>query len=224
MNDIRKKELEAIDECLKKYPLMQYFNDAKLSSVVRKLERSCQNAAISIAKYRNIPIYWNNVIFVEQYHIICYKLKANLDITSSIHNIYFINGIFNYLQMPILQQYVTNSSLTKFIQSNVENNIPISDKIVTTIMHYINKIAIIDPTKVGYMSSEELAPHKTKHIQQQIEKRANQKIKLRVSKMYKCFRCGKRSTTSKEKQTRSLDEPATLFITCTYCGNNWKQG
>jgi transcription elongation factor S-II len=40
--------------------------------------------------------------------------------------------------------------------------------------------------------------------------------------VYKCNKCGCKKTTQKEMQTRSADEPMTLFITCTECGNGWK--
>lgn len=41
--------------------------------------------------------------------------------------------------------------------------------------------------------------------------------------MFKCNRCGKRETTYYEMQTRSADEPMTIFITCLNCGKKWKQ-
>ena len=41
--------------------------------------------------------------------------------------------------------------------------------------------------------------------------------------MFKCNRCGKRETTYYEMQTRSADEPMTIFITCVNCGKKWKQ-
>jgi transcription elongation factor S-II len=41
--------------------------------------------------------------------------------------------------------------------------------------------------------------------------------------MYKCNRCGKRECTYYEMQTRSADEPMTIFITCLNCGKRWRQ-
>lgn len=41
--------------------------------------------------------------------------------------------------------------------------------------------------------------------------------------MFKCNRCNKRETTYYEMQTRSADEPMTIFITCLNCGKKWKQ-
>ena len=44
-----------------------------------------------------------------------------------------------------------------------------------------------------------------------------------MTDMFKCRRCGSRSCTYYEMQTRSADEPMTQFITCLDCNNHWKQ-
>ena len=52
------------------------------------------------------------------------------------------------------------------------------------------------------------------------------KSKLKPEAMtdqFKCRKCGSRSTSYYEVQTRSADEPMTQFITCLDCGNHWKQ-
>jgi transcription elongation factor S-II len=41
--------------------------------------------------------------------------------------------------------------------------------------------------------------------------------------VYKCSKCGEKRTTQHEMQTRSADEPMTLFIRCVNCGNRWKK-
>ena len=40
--------------------------------------------------------------------------------------------------------------------------------------------------------------------------------------VYKCRKCGGRKTRQNEMQTRSADEPMTIFIHCVTCGNSWK--
>jgi transcription elongation factor S-II len=47
--------------------------------------------------------------------------------------------------------------------------------------------------------------------------------KSRATDQYKCHRCGKRECTYYELQTRSADEPLTIFITCLNCGKRWRQ-
>jgi DNA-directed RNA polymerase subunit M/transcription elongation factor TFIIS len=39
---------------------------------------------------------------------------------------------------------------------------------------------------------------------------------------FKCGKCKKRECVYQELQVRSADEPMTIFITCTNCGNKWK--
>eukprot|EP00466_Bigelowiella_natans_P016419 jgi/Bigna1/132787/aug1.19_g7495 len=43
------------------------------------------------------------------------------------------------------------------------------------------------------------------------------------STQFKCGKCKKSMTDVNQKQTRSGDEPMTLFITCLNCNNKWKQ-
>ena len=40
---------------------------------------------------------------------------------------------------------------------------------------------------------------------------------------FKCKRCGSRSCSYYEVQTRSADEPMTQFVNCLECNNRWKQ-
>jgi transcription elongation factor S-II len=40
--------------------------------------------------------------------------------------------------------------------------------------------------------------------------------------LYRCDKCGKSKTTVHELQTRSADEPMTLFITCFNCNHRWR--
>ena len=40
--------------------------------------------------------------------------------------------------------------------------------------------------------------------------------------VYKCKKCGGKKTVQRELQTRSADEPMTVFITCVECKNTWK--
>jgi hypothetical protein len=48
--------------------------------------------------------------------------------------------------------------------------------------------------------------------------------KSRATDQFRCRRCQKRECTYYELQTRSADEPMTIFITCLNCGKEWRQG
>mmetsp|Transcript_7723 Transcript_7723/g.14569 ORF Transcript_7723/g.14569 Transcript_7723/m.14569 type:complete len:356 (-) Transcript_7723:81-1148(-) len=45
---------------------------------------------------------------------------------------------------------------------------------------------------------------------------------LLKASLFTCGRCKSIKTTSTQKQTRSADEPMTVFVLCLSCGNRWK--
>ena len=46
---------------------------------------------------------------------------------------------------------------------------------------------------------------------------------LGASKMFQCPKCKESKTEYQEVQTRSADEPMTVFITCLVCDNRWRR-
>ena len=56
-----------------------------------------------------------------------------------------------------------------------------------------------------------------------IEKRHLEGNKSMATDQFLCDRCHKRECTYYEMQTRSADEPMTIFINCLNCGKNWRQ-
>jgi len=59
--------------------------------------------------------------------------------------------------------------------------------------------------------------------QQMREKRQLEGNRSMATDMFLCNRCHKRECTYYEMQTRSADEPMTIFITCLACGKHWRQ-
>lgn len=81
--------------------------------------------------------------------------------------------------------------------------------------------------EIPFMSSYEMYPEKWFALKDKLLQR-EQKIlegnKSRATDQFKCRRCQKRECTYYELQTRSADEPMTIFITCLNCGKEWRQG
>ena len=88
----------------------------------------------------------------------------------------------------------------------------------------------ITPEELCTMEATEML---NKNKQEEIEKQIKDKIdEVRTDwnekhgqvteGMYKCRICGGKKTIQHEQQTRSADEPMTLFITCVNCKYTWK--
>jgi DNA-directed RNA polymerase subunit M/transcription elongation factor TFIIS len=79
-----------------------------------------------------------------------------------------------------------------------------------------------EPSKLAFLSSEELNPEANIKEREDIRIRESQIIERKVSHEHTCKKCGKNETTVTERQTRALDEASTLFVTCLICGYVWK--
>jgi transcription elongation factor S-II len=76
------------------------------------------------------------------------------------------------------------------------------------------------------LTAQELFPENWKELadRQAIrEQKLLEGNKAMATDRYKCGRCGKRECTYYEMQTRSADEPMTIFISCLNCGKRWRQ-
>ena len=82
------------------------------------------------------------------------------------------------------------------------------------------------PHRVPFMSSRELYPEHWQTLADEQLKRETAMLEgpqEEGSTMFTCKRCGKSRTRYWEMQTRSADEPMTIFIRCLNCGKDWRQ-
>ncbi len=83
----------------------------------------------------------------------------------------------------------------------------------------------ITPVSLAFMTHQEMNPEMwRKHIEKKIMRDASKYTNnIQASTdMFTCRKCKSKKCTYYELQTRSADEPATIFITCLSCGKNWK--
>ena len=80
--------------------------------------------------------------------------------------------------------------------------------------------------EIGHWSSYELHPNFWKGLKDQQFRREQRILEGNTSMAtdrFRCSRCQKKMSTYYEMQTRSADEPMTIFINCMNCGKQWKQ-
>jgi DNA-directed RNA polymerase subunit M/transcription elongation factor TFIIS len=81
-------------------------------------------------------------------------------------------------------------------------------------------------SRVATMTPRELYPEHWQALADEQLKRETTMLegsKEEGSTMFTCKRCGKSRTRYWEMQTRSADEPMTIFIRCLNCGKEWRQ-
>lgn len=94
------------------------------------------------------------------------------------------------------------------------NNDEFYDKVIKNEID-INYIAFLKPTETNTKLWESYV----------MKKNATDKFlytkKIETTDEYKCGMCKKRECTYYSLQTRSSDEPSTIFVECVNCGNKW---
>jgi DNA-directed RNA polymerase subunit M/transcription elongation factor TFIIS len=82
------------------------------------------------------------------------------------------------------------------------------------------------PHRVPFMTARELYPEHWQELADEQLKRETTMLEGNQEEgtdLFKCRRCGKSKTRHWEMQTRSADEPMTVFIRCLNCGKEWRQ-
>lgn len=92
------------------------------------------------------------------------------------------------------------------------------------ILHQI-QTAEIKPETLAFMTHQEMNPQRWTQLIQNKMKRDASKFDMNIeasTDMFTCKKCKSKKCTYYELQTRSADEPATIFVTCLDCGKHWK--
>ena len=81
------------------------------------------------------------------------------------------------------------------------------------------------PHQLAFMSPLELFPERWESILEDKRREEEMRTELesqQYSTLFRCSKCRQRKTTYYQMQTRSADEPMTVFITCQECQHKWK--
>lgn len=179
--------------------------------LIESIERSIYNASFNHITNKNLSTFQNSKIFIRIYNTFCYKINSSIDSDSKTFSKYLEIGLFGFI-----------------LNKHSEKLFLLKDKLGKKTFGYLYKVFGLkysfDPNNIGFLNIQEIDPEKFIEIQKDIELRSKQKVEKKISKLFKCYNCGHRSTNYYSEQIRSFDEPSTLFITCTNCGNEWKKG
>ena len=94
-----------------------------------------------------------------------------------------------------------------------------SDKLASILKSLKNKD--FEAKSIAFLKPEELNPEKFEKIIKKKELEEHKKNNKATTNAFKCSKCGKRKCVVEEKQIRSGDEPATVFVECKECGHKF---
>ena len=154
------------------------------------------------------------------------KLKEILLLDDDVCSTNLEKGIFNYAikeagRKKIVKKWENPSFVCLYkdrlrsIYMNLKNN------------NFMNQIQNGDilPQNVAFMTHQEFNPERWQTLIEKKMKRDASKYTDNIqasTNMYTCRKCKSNRCTYYEMQTRSADEPATIFVTCLDCGKHWR--
>lgn len=97
---------------------------------------------------------------------------------------------------------------------NLEANVNISLNVVNS-----SNDVLAEDTLVGRIHLE--CQHRHTRFQNMLQDKYDSLNDKQFTAIVRCRRCGSEEVTWEEKQTRSADEGATIFCSCSTCKNRW---
>lgn len=118
----------------------------------------------------------------------------------------------------LLYAWKARSVITNFDPGSITGNTRLRDRM---------RSGEFLPHDVPFMKPFEVFPERWKDVldsKVQREEFIYNEKPTAMTNQFKCGRCKQRECIYRELQLRSCDEPASLFISCLKCGNNWRIG
>jgi transcription elongation factor S-II len=114
-----------------------------------------------------------------------------------------------------------------YVQKAIElvENLDPEAHVKNTYLHEALASGAVAPASIPYMTPAQMFPALWQSLTDNKRNRDELKYASRqeaTTDAYTCSKCKSRSCTSYEMQTRSIDEPSTVFVTCIECGHNWR--
>ena len=147
----------------------------------------------------------------EEFETEIYKQSLNESLTQHITRDWSID-LYKNLYKSIARKVIGNLNSNSYIQ-----NKELFEK------YKQKKVSLSDICSMNHYDLYESKWNGLIEHQKQIEKRQLEGNKSMATDQFLCTRCFKRECTYYEMQTRSADEPMTIFINCVNCGKNWRQ-
>jgi DNA-directed RNA polymerase subunit M/transcription elongation factor TFIIS len=134
-------------------------------------------------------------------------------------------GIFNYtLKEAERRKIVKKWDNKQFVQIYVDHLRSVMKNLNEDVLKSINDESI-KPHIIAFMTHQELYPEKWCAMIEAKSKRDKNKFETNIAAAtdtFTCRKCKNNQCTYYQMQTRSADEPMTIYVSCCICGNRWK--
>lgn len=153
------------------------------------------------------------------------RKKLNEKFNNPSHGLNLEKGIFNYALKEADQRKIVKKWDNKYFvliyQSHLKS---ILKNLNHKLIEEVNN-GSLQPHKIAFMTHQELDNDKWAELIDIKSKRDKNKFEVNIAAAtdtFTCRKCKGKNCTYYLQQTRSADEPTTIFVQCLDCGTRWK--
>lgn len=128
-------------------------------------------------------------------------------------------GIFEYCLVYIVENCLDDIMFRSTYQYKIDDIIK-NIKMNPEILEHISRKEL-KPCMLAYLKPSQLFPEKWDKLLAKKQLKEKTENNLPTTDLYKCYKCDQRRCTLRFLQTRSSDEPMTIFVTCCNCHNTF---
>jgi transcription elongation factor S-II len=154
------------------------------------------------------------------------KKRINERFNNEKHGINLEKGIFNYALKGADQRKIVKKWDNEFfIQIYLSHLRSILNNLNNKLIDEVNN-GTIKPHTIAFMTHQELDHNRWAQLIDSKSKRDKNKFEVNLAAStdtFTCRKCKGNQCTYYQMQTRSADEPMTIFIQCVNCGKRWTQ-
>jgi len=151
--------------------------------------------------------------------------KLNVLLKNDKNAINLEKGIYNYsLKEASSRKVIKKWDNPAFVHIYVDHLRSIYFNLKPGLLEQIEKGDLL-PQQVAFMTHQELQPEKWSKLIEAKIKRDKSKFENHVeasTDTFTCRKCKSNKCSYYALQTRSADEPMTIYVTCLSCDNRWK--
>lgn len=153
------------------------------------------------------------------------RKRLNEILQNEKHSTNLEKGIYNYaLKEADMRKVVKKWDNKYFVNIYVDHLRSIYANLRPHIVEQIQNDSI-KPHMIAFMTHQELLHEKWDEMIVAKSKRDKSKFEINIeaaTDTFTCRKCKSKKCTYTTMQTRSADEPMTIFVTCLDCGQRWK--
>lgn len=153
------------------------------------------------------------------------KFRTILDVDENVSKNLEI-GIFNYaIKEATLKKIVKKWENPHFVSIYMDRLRSVYMNLKNDHLKNLLLKGEIEPKQLAFMTHQEFNPKRWRQLIEKKMKKDASKLNDNIqasTDMYTCKKCKSTRCTYYEMQTRSADEPATIFVTCLDCGKHFR--